>query len=75
MERGCLALVCDSLTSGHCGMCCVPRAGHCRAQVIPCKYKGQEVLVHFLVLPASSCPIPGSEWESPRAPSSSGPKS
>lgn len=38
----------------------MPRAGQCRAQVVPCKYKGQEVLVHFLVLPASSCPsFPG----------------
>lgn len=38
----------------------MPRAGQCRVQVVPCKYKGQEVLVHFLVLPASSRPsFPG----------------
>jgi len=40
------------LTSGLYGAYCFPQAGHCRSSThFPCKYKEQEVLVHFLVTP------------------------
>lgn len=40
------------LTSGHYGARHFPQAGRCRSSThLPCKYKEQEVLVHFLVAP------------------------
>lgn len=63
-ERGCVwHSSCDPLTSGHSGAPCVPRAGHCRAQLVPWNYGGHEVLVHFLLLrpPPTSRSLP--RWD------------